>query len=144
MDLGGKEKRDVAIKVDLSYLEKTWGIKCKTHRVTGIDYGNKEVKFLLEFTKDVENLKELREAFTPVVPGGIRGVRSTWPLWFYFFDEDNVFVYKSPVNAIEGEVTGKKGDAIRVSVANIQPNDFNKTRKIEAQPGDKEKLPEKK
>jgi hypothetical protein len=150
--------------VDLSYLEKTWGIKCKSHTITspepiflnfkaGFDKGGTfrnggrqqvgappaKVKFLLEFTKDVENLKELREAFTPL-PVGAREA----PLWFYFFDEDNVFVYKTPPNEIEGEIAGKKGDAVRLLVTNMGHEHFEKTRKIEARPGEKERYGKKK
>ena len=104
---GGEDKAEDAIKMDLSYLEKTWGLKCKSHRITD-NLGQKNVIFLLEFTKDVENLKELRAAFS--VPA------LNPALVFYFFDEDNVLVHKSVIAMIQGEVTGKKGDAIRVSL----------------------------
>jgi len=146
--LADEEKKKDAkddIKVDLSYLEKTWGIKCKSHRIADSPgrQGDKQVTFLLEFTKDVENLEELRAAFKVKVnmlgPVIVRDAPTSWPLWFYFFDEDNVVVYKSPPNAIEGEISGKKGDVIRVRVVHITSNDFKKILKVEARPEEKKK-----
>ena len=139
--LAGEDKKEDAIKVDMSYLEKTWGIKCKSHKVAANNAfrGAQTVTFLLEFTKNVENLKELREAFTPVRFGTSRPPNQTDPLLFYFFDEENVFVFKSPPHRLEGEVTGKKGDAIRVSVPIHDDALFKKTRKIVARPKETEK-----
>lgn len=140
--LAGEEKKEDAFKVDMSYLEKTWGIKCKSQRITDdvLPFGgrrdSKTMTFLLEFTKDVENLNELRAAFSPInAPFDTRSI-SAAPLLFYFLDEDNVFLYKSPPNAIEGEVTGKQGDAIRVSIRMIDNNFLKKTRKMDARAGE--------
>jgi len=138
VELADEEKKESDIKVDLSYLEKKWGIKCKSHKIDASP-GYKKVTFLLEFTKEVENLEELRAAFVYRVQNRHATPKPNPPLWFYFFDEDNVFVFKSHPLVIEGEVSGKKGDAIRVSIAGIQPWDFAKIRKIEARPAEKEK-----
>jgi hypothetical protein len=55
-------------------------------------------------------------------------------LYFYFFDEDNVTLGKTNVKAVEGEITGKKGDAIRVLVEARFSPEVAKTKKIEARP----------
>ena len=130
--LGGDTTK-YPIKLDLSYLEKTWGLKYKSSGVGNRNNGFEEVVIVLEFTKDVEKLQELQTALDP-------RFYSNTLLWFYFFDAENVFVCKLHVNAIEGEVTGKKGDAIRVSILNnpnINPDLLKKSRKIEARPEQK-------
>jgi hypothetical protein len=111
-------------KVDLSYLEKTWGLQLKAQKV-----GGGQITFRLEFTKDVENLTELRQAFRPGT-----STQSEWALVFYFLDDENVVITKYPPGTIEGEITGQKGDAIRVTIQFP-----NKTAKIIARPGEKVK-----
>jgi hypothetical protein len=59
------------------------------------------------------------------------------PLWCSFFDEDNVLLRKVPVSGLEGEVSGKKGEAVRLGLA-TDPVSLKKARKIE--PGQGEKL----
>jgi hypothetical protein len=92
-----------------------------------------QMTFRLEFTRDVPNLKEIREQLTAREPKS-----SDLALWFYFFDGENVVVYKTPPNKIEGEVTGVKGDSIRVSIFAIGEDILEKTQKIEVRPGEKE------
>jgi hypothetical protein len=131
------EKKDDGPKFDLSYLEKTWGIKFKSQSVTEIEMSKvflNEIKILLEFTKDVENLKELRQAFTP--PPMPLKADTIVPLWFIFFDEDNVSLGRALRWNTEGEISGKKGDAFRV-VLFFDSAKFKKTRKIEARAGEK-------
>lgn len=131
--LAGKEKKEEAVEVDLSYLEQTWGIQCKSRTTADGDKNCKQMTFLLEFTKDVENLKELREAFTAInnIP--------TAPLVFYLFNDGNRPSGQITLAKIEGEVTGKKGDTIRVSTHLIAESHFNRIRQIKASRGEKEK-----
>jgi hypothetical protein len=45
------------LKVNTDYLEKTWGIKYKSHKVeNGPAQGQKRVKILLEFTEDAKDV----------------------------------------------------------------------------------------
>jgi hypothetical protein len=128
-------KKENAPKVDLSYLKQTWGLECKSQKVErnyGLG-GGMQMTFRLEFTRDLPNLKEIREQLTAREPKS-----SDSALWFYFFDGDNVVIYKTPPNKIEGEVTGVKGDAIRVSIFAIGEDILEKTQKIEVRPGEKE------
>jgi len=123
------------IKFDMSYLEKKWGIKYKSHSFEDIVVRNKgpnakdqtvkELRILLEFTKDVDNLRELVRAFTPDPP---------IQLWFEFFDKENVSLGKHFPQIMLGSKLWKKGDVFEVSLDHIP-----KARKIEARPGDAEK-----
>ena len=129
-------KKEYAPKVDLSYLKQTWGLECKSQKVERNNGpgGSMQMTFRLEFTRDVPNLKEIREQLTAREPKS-----SDSALWFYFFDGENVVVYKTPPNKIEGEVTGVKGDAIRVTIFALSDPLLDKTQKIEARPGEREK-----
>lgn len=130
------EKKETTIKVNMSYLEGTWGLFCKSQKMedSSAGQGGKQITFRLEFARVVPNVKELREAFTPRQPNSPDSA-----LWFYLFDDENVVVYKTPPNKVEGEVTGKRGDAIRVTIFSLQRTTLDKTKKIEARPGEKEK-----
>src|SRR5262245_1736061 len=95
---GGEKKngkKEDGIKVNVTYLEKAWGIKYKSHSITDEAFmGNpiKRVRLLLEFTKDVDNVKEIREAF--VLTSYPPKADTKISLWFYCFDEDNVVAGK--------------------------------------------------
>ncbi len=124
----GNGKQQGGIKFEMGYLEKTWGIKYKSHTV--VEDGLK-IKMVVEFTKDAEDLPALCDCLSPILPGV---TKKKIPLWFYFFDSDNVVLAKGFVAQIQGEITGKKGDAFRVLVAVPLKNALTQTRKIEARP----------
>jgi hypothetical protein len=100
-------------------VEKTFGLKLKSSKA---DQGS--FVFLLEFEKDAETAKDLAH-----VRSAFRSGSGTAPtdLLFYFFDAENVVIGKEKIQRIEGEVTGKKGDAFRVVVLRAS----SKFRKIE-------------
>jgi hypothetical protein len=134
---GGEKKKSDSIKFDMTYLEKTWGIKYKSHSVEDYEIARetvKALKILLEFTKDVDNPKEIRRAFLYPMP--LKGDTPIY-LWFFFFDEDNVSLGKLCPTQVQGELSGKKGDAFRVILTRYPP--FQKVRKVEARPGVVEK-----
>lgn len=140
----GAKKTEDGIKFNMDYLEKTWSMKYKSHAVDDYSFMGapvKRVKLLLEFTKDVDKVKDLQQRFRPSrIPPNADTVI---PLWFYCFDDDSVSVAKVYPFHIEGELSGKKGDAVRVWL-NIDTTTFKRTRKIEARPGEtKETTPKK-
>jgi hypothetical protein len=47
------------IRVNTDYLEKSWGIKSKSYKVDASRNGS-DITIVLEFTKDVPNLSEIR------------------------------------------------------------------------------------
>jgi hypothetical protein len=100
----------------MTYLEKTWGLKVKSMKYSEPTHDS--VKITVEFTKDLDELKGLAQEFG--------GGNST--LWFYSFDEEMVVLNKVKVGGLEGELTGKKGDAFRF-VITLDPK---KTRTVEA------------
>src|SRR5262245_30889499 len=87
---GGEKKnckKDEGIKVVVDFLDKTWGIKYKSHTVKDLVLSGgtyvKQVRILFEFTKDVESRKEVQQAFT-MFAFPLQG-KATVPLWFYCF-----------------------------------------------------------
>ncbi|HZZ80835.1 MAG TPA: hypothetical protein VFE62_20195 [Gemmataceae bacterium] len=108
----------------MEYLDKTWGIKLKS-----IDPGKANsgtCTLLLEFSKDVDDLKQMRAAFSEIGAPHVL---------YYLFDQDNVVVGKSGLKDIEGELTGKKGDAFRVKIMN-HAGPSKKVFKVEARPNE--------
>jgi len=91
----------------------------------------------MEFAKDVDDLQAMRAALEP------NPQLKTEPVqWFYCFDEDNVVLGKSAVNSMDGELTGKKGDAMRLYI-NFPSDHRGNTRKVEARPAEKKLAPAK-
>lgn len=126
-----EENKKDGITYNMDYLEKTWGIKFKN---AAFQSGRPSAYLItLEFTKDVENLQAMRDAFKSKMPAR---------LLFYFFDKESVSLGKTPALLIQGELTGKKGDAFRVKVMPLIDHKVP-IAKIEARaaeiPSDKEK-----
>jgi hypothetical protein len=145
---GGKEEKPIKsdkLKVNLDYLEKTWGMKYKSHTAASSrDATAGQVTILVEFTKDVEDVKALREALDGSKSLGVRRVRGKGKevvekadskLWFYLFDSDNVLVQKVHVTSIDGELSGVKGDRVRLRVQ-FSADKFEKGEKLEARPAE--------
>lgn len=92
------------------FTEKTWGLKIKSVRV-----GQYDVNVVLEFTKDLtpEEVKAAKEVF----------VRKEGCPEFCFFDEDNVIIAKAGFMnyTVQGDISGKKGDAIRCTIGTRTP-----------------------
>jgi hypothetical protein len=144
---GGKEKKPIKgdkLKVNVDYLEKSWGLKYKSHTAGIHRETGGRVTILVEFTKDVEDVKGLREEVSsptrasPTRATAKVGARS--PLWFYLFDADNVLVQKAPLTSIEGELS----DRVRLVVDNIPSDKFEKGEKLEARPAESKKRKRKK
>jgi hypothetical protein len=97
-------------KWDLSYAEKAWGVTLKS--VTYEDNRKPPLyKLVLEFTKDINS--DERQAIYGALNSVPRMVRT---VDFYFLDADNVVMTHHSQFTVEGEVTGKKGDAFRLYV----------------------------
>lgn len=96
----------------------------------------------MEFTKDVEDLPELRRVFLSYASSGKKP--QTPLLWYYFLDEDNVTLWKTTNSSynsvkIDGELTGVKGDAFR-AVLSVPSMIVSKTRRIEPRPAEKPQI----
>jgi hypothetical protein len=113
-------------KWDLSYAEKAWGVTLKS-----VSYEDNRkpplYKLVLEFTKDING--EERQAIYGALNSAPRMVRT---VDFYFLDADNVVMTHHSQFAVEGEVTGKKGDAFRLLV--VPAADQFKAVKVELRP----------
>jgi hypothetical protein len=113
------------IRVNTDYLEKSWGLNSKSYKVDASPSFS-DITLVLEFTKDVPNLSEIRQAL------GIGAKdRDTALVWLYIFDEENVVVGKTKDYRVYGELTGVKGDAIRVR---FYTNPIRNKFKVEARP----------
>src|ERR1017187_1921475 len=116
-----QEVKKDEIKYEMNHLEKSFGIKfkaAKVHREKRTE-GETLITMTLEFTKNVPEV-------TPGMGEGPTGLPSLRKLFVgkptmsgmqlrcYFFDEEGVAFTKLAPGKIEGEVTGKEGDAFRI------------------------------
>jgi hypothetical protein len=118
-------------KWNASYVEKPWGLKLKSVKYRFSDKGASAlVIFLFEFTKDVEDVKAVRQAFG-IMPNR---QRSTPTFMLYFFDDENVIFHKTFHRVdTDVEITGKKGDAFRVYLETHRSY-LHKATKVEFRP----------
>ena len=126
-----------AITCKMDYIEKTWGLMLKSSKIVpgqNAPSPGPSIVLLLEFAKDLDDLTTLKAALGQV-PGQGRKSRPPPTLRFYFFDEDNVTLGQGIQFSTQGEVTGKKGDAIRVTVHSF-PAALSTIKKIEARPAE--------
>lgn len=144
-------RKEESIKCNLGHLDKAWNLQLKSMIVKDTlspklvegretkQFPICEIRITLEFTKDAADVKEIRKSFvefsslhkTPVASRGNY-------ILFYLFDEDNVSLQKAYLEHVEGEITGKAGDAFRV-VFHCDPDIRKKIKKIEPRPFEKEK-----
>ena len=134
-------KKEESIPCTLDKLDKEWGLKFKSLASKDGFFMKtpvKELIFTVEFTKDVTDVKAVRAAFQAGFAFETKPAKDR-PLHvvFYFFDEDNVAIFKFPVSYPDGEITGKMGDAFRV-VVRVSPVSFPKVKKIELRMSEKE------
>jgi hypothetical protein len=124
-----QDQKPTEVKCNVEYLDKTLGIKLKSATLMEVEKST-QVKMILEFTKDVDDVKQLYKTFTPGTGG------SNIPqLAFYCFDADNVVLTAVPLKQVS-VLTGKKGDAFSVLV------DFGPVKnikKVEVRPIEKPK-----
>jgi hypothetical protein len=139
-------------KPDMSYLEKKWGIKLKSFRRGPIKNQGDFVMLLLEFTKDVEDLKGMRLALSPdkkeeAQKGVYTGKKGKIdpdepeqpPLYFHYFDSENVQLAKMRPEKLFGELSGVKGDAFRLFIPLRFQNNRILPVRLEARPTKREK-----
>jgi hypothetical protein len=133
-------------------LEKAFHLK-----LTKFHNDGSRLAIVLEFTKNVDALEPLKELFgvipvpslqrePPPAKGAIPPIPPppipTSPdspspppplreskLSVLLFDEDNVCLAELPVSDVEGKLTGRMGDALRVNVPNVGAKD--KLKKVE-------------
>jgi hypothetical protein len=130
-----REGKKDEITYDMAHLEKVFGIKFKSAKVQpgkGAD-GETIIMMTLAFTKDVpegtnlgdggKGMPSLRQLFAG------KSTMLGMQLQCYLFDEDGVVFTKQAPGKIEGEVTGKEGDAFRISQS-VSSEVLAKTKKI--------------
>jgi hypothetical protein len=133
-----QEVRKDKITYDMSHLEKAHGIKFKAAKLQRQKAKSDTlITITLEFTKDLAESKILE------FKGGASSYRTVLPvrdlltgktlngsqLLCYFFDEDGVVFAKQAPGKIDGVVSGKEGDAFRISQS-VSSDVLAMTRKI--------------
>jgi hypothetical protein len=119
-----------APKLNLDVLEKLYDTKMKSVVVTEEkSHVKTKITITFDFTKNVTDLELLNLTFaaSPGIPYRFDAL----PLIFHFFDEDNVCIEKIIIGAIEGDLTGVRGDAFRVFLY-CPTESFKKAKRIEA------------
>jgi hypothetical protein len=128
------DKKDEAVPVAVDQLEKAYGIKVKSVKTTELQKeGKTNITVTLEFTKDVPDVTELKKVLV-TYPGGQlpKGTMiDSVPLVFHIFDKDNVSLGKHLIWAIEGDLSGVKGDAFR-AVLVLPAGSYKQAAKLEA------------
>jgi hypothetical protein len=123
------------ITYEMDDLEKNWGIKFKTAKIeqkkTG---GDALVTITLEFSKDVPDRGPGGTSDVPVnmvrnLFSGMTTRSGQVHLLCFFFDEDGVAFTKQPPGKIDGAVSGKEGDAFRITQI-VASDVLAKTKKI--------------
>ena len=122
-----EEPKKDGITWSMEHAEKTYGVKLKSATVNEQGTINKIV-LVWEFTKDTDGVGEIKRAFGPLAKDMVP------TLTFYVFDGDGVALFRNYTEKLEGELTGKKGDAFR-TVLNGFTSDVKKTvKKVKARP----------
>jgi hypothetical protein len=137
-----QEVKTDRIEYDMKYLEKDWGIKLRTAAYhQGKTEGDMLLTMTLEFTKDIKDYPgvlypaQRRNLRRQKVLPNLRDLFAGKPeftqtlLRCYFFDADGVAFTKQPPGKIEGAVSGKEGDAFRITQS-VPSAVFAKTRKV--------------
>lgn len=141
------EEKKSDIKTSVEHLDKSWNLAVKsvaTKEVTKESLGDTkfvtpkkliEIHITLEFVEPPASVKEMRRRF--VIESKLPKVGEpalTDPqtqLWF--LDGDGVELKKLEPWALEGEITGVKGDAFRL-ITYVEPDVFKKTKRIDLRP----------
>jgi hypothetical protein len=125
-----KPKEEGELKCVVDQFDKPWGIEFKSMAIMDSRAkGETEVKITLDFTKDVQNVTEMRRAFA--ASGSAPANLDNHPIVFYLFDADNVSIGKYVIMKSEGDLTGVMGDAFRI-ILRIDTETFKKAKKLEA------------
>ena len=136
-DKDKKDDKADAITYKLDYLDKTFGLKLKSTSTMPHEQetGLLLVKMTMEFSKDIDNLDELKKTLAPPQKGALlpKGGLPPGSLQYHYFDGDSVLLGKSPITRIDGELSGQQGDAIRIAIE-LPKNVYPKIRKIEPRP----------
>jgi hypothetical protein len=138
------QEKSTDSKLFLGVLDDLYGLKAKSIVADDVkppseirvpenrSVAKTRVTITLSFTKDVKNLTELRSLYdTFTVSGGTPFRFDNLPLIFHFFDEDNVCIDKVVISALEGDLSGVKGEAFRVFLT-CRTESFNRAKRIEA------------
>jgi hypothetical protein len=108
-------------KWSAGHADKLWGVKVRTVKYR-LNQQPAEYRVVLEFTRDLkpEELSGILRAFGVKEPdaGASAGDKVTpRRIEFHFFDDDGVVVERYGTYKVEGEITGKTGDAFRAIIS---------------------------
>ncbi len=113
---------------NMDHLEKTYGMKFKSVSVSQVQGF---IRVLMVFTKDAADVKKLCADLMPLDP-------KKPPFLFYLFDKDKAVIGKLG-HTIDGEITGKQGDALRILISLNDFQAWGRVRKVEARPKESDK-----
>ncbi|HEY1187989.1 MAG TPA: hypothetical protein VGE74_10045 [Gemmata sp.] len=127
--------QDVAPPCNVDHLESTWHLEVRSAVVKNVigvvRTDTKAVRLTLAFTADAADVRAVRPAF---VPGALAaGADPDTRVLFCLFDEEGVLFRSAFITSQEGQITGKKGDAFRVTLQ-IDPATLARTKRVELRP----------
>lgn len=131
-----QERGKDELKVDFEHLNKGYDIKLKLVRLAQAKGSNDmRISISFEFTRNLDGAEStaMRAAFAgrPFDPPGAIQLAGNGQaiMQCYLFDADGVAFAKQAPGMIEGELTGKEGDAFRITQT-ISGSLFEKTKKL--------------
>jgi hypothetical protein len=145
-----QDAKEEKVECSLDRLDKSWNLTLKSataKEVTKDAIGDKkidpprkftEIRVTLEFAKAPASIKEVRGCFVPEskLPKPGEPTLPQTHIQLYTFDQDNVVLKKFELSAIEGDITGKAGDAFRV-VVYAEPEFFKQVKKVDLRRSEK-------
>jgi hypothetical protein len=145
-----QDKKEQTVECGVDRLDKSWSLTLKSataKEVSKDTIGDRkfdppktftEIRITLEFAKAPASIKEVRGCFVPEskLPKPGEPTLPQTHIQLYTFDQDNVLLKKFELSAIEGEITGKAGDAFRV-VVYCEPEFFKTVKKVELRRSEK-------
>ncbi len=148
--VAAEDKKEEKVACVVDRLDKSWNLTLKSATAKEVkkdSIGDQkfkepktfaEVRITLEFAKAPASIKEVRGCFVPesMLPKPGEPTLPETHIQLYTFDDDNVLLKKFELSAIEGEITGKGGDAFRV-VVYCEPEFFKKVKKVELRRSEK-------
>lgn len=148
-DKKAEEKDDVMVPCELDRLDKSWNLALKAAHVKVVQKDSlgdmkfkepkafTELRVTLEFAKEPAFVREVRNVFVAesMLPKPGEPARKDSHIQLYVHDAENVVLGKFNPQAIEGEITGKKGDAFRL-VFYCDPAFAKKVKKLDLRRSD--------
>ena len=144
------EEKDKMVPCEVDRLDKSWNLTLKAAHVKVVKKDSlgdmkfkepksfTELRVALEFAREPGSVDQIRRVFLTesMLPKPGEPALTETHIQLYVHDDENVVLGKFNPQAIEGEITGKKGDAFRL-VFYCDPAFAKQVKKLDLRRSDK-------